>query len=172
MAIGTGAEAVTALQVADAYNAVANGGVYVPPRLIEDTVSPSGSETALPAPPTHRILDASTVKQLLPMLELVTADGTAEAAKVSGYTVAGKTGTAQIPNGKGGYTPGAWMATFVGFVPAQQPQLTAIVVINHPDNYFGGIAAAPVFSAIMGYAVRHFDIAPPASTGTAGKARP
>jgi cell division protein FtsI (penicillin-binding protein 3) len=171
MAIGTGAEAVTALQVADAYNAVANGGVFVPPRLIEDTVSPSGSETVVPAPATHRVLDASTVKELLPMLELVTADGTAEAAKVPGYTVAGKTGTAQIPNGKGGYTPGAWMATFVGFVPAQQPQLTAIVVINHPDDYFGGVAAAPVFSAIMGYAVRHFDIAPPTSTPTVGKPR-
>ena len=172
MAIGTGAEAVTPLQVADAYNAVANGGVYVPPRLIQSTVSPDGTESVLPTPPRHRVLDASTVKELLPMLELVTAAGTAQAAQVPGYTVAGKTGTAQIPNGKGGYTAGAWMATFVGFVPAQQPQLTAIVVLNHPDDYFGGVAAAPVFSTIMSYAVRHFDIAPPASAGSAGTARP
>lgn len=106
------------------------------------------------------------------MLELVTSDGTAEAAQVPGYTVAGKTGTAQIPNGKGGYTPGAWMATFVGFVPAQQPQLTAVVVINHPNDYFGGIAAAPVFSTIMRYAVRHFGISPPASSGSPSTARP
>jgi len=163
LAIGTG-EAVTALQVADAYNAVANDGVYVPPRLIEATVSPSGTETDLPAPKTHRVLEAATVRQLLPMLELVTSDGTAIAAQVPGYTVAGKTGTAQIPNGHGGYTPGAWMATFVGFVPAQAPQLTAIVVINHPDDYYGGVASAPVFSSIMRYALRHFDVSPPASS--------
>jgi cell division protein FtsI (penicillin-binding protein 3) len=165
LAIGTG-EAVTALQVADAYNAVANDGVYIPPRLIEATVSPSGTQTALPQPATHRVLDASTVHKLLPMLEAVTAAGTAVAAQVPGYTVAGKTGTAQIPNGRGGYTPGAWMASFVGFVPAQAPQLTAIVVINHPNDYYGGAASAPVFSTIMQYALRHFDISPPASSGS------
>jgi cell division protein FtsI (penicillin-binding protein 3) len=163
MAIGTG-EAVTPLQVVDAYNSVANDGVYVPPRLIQAEVSPGGSETVLKAPTRHRVLSVSTVKDLLPMLELVTSAGTAEAAQIPGYTVAGKTGTAQIPNGRGGYTPGAWMATFVGFVPAQQPQLTAIVVINHPDDYFGGTAAAPVFSTIMRYALRHFDISPPVSS--------
>jgi cell division protein FtsI (penicillin-binding protein 3) len=163
LAIGTG-EGVTALQVADAYNAVANDGLYVPPRIIQATVSASGSEQALPSAPTHRVLDASTVRQLLPMLELVTCDGTAEAAQVPGYTVAGKTGTAQIPNGKGGYVPGAWMASFVGFAPAQAPQLTAIVVLNHPNDYFGGVASAPVFSTIMQYALRHFDVSPPASS--------
>jgi stage V sporulation protein D (sporulation-specific penicillin-binding protein) len=112
------------------------------------------------------VLDASTVHKLLPMLEAVTAAGTAVAAQVPGYTVAGKTGTAQIPNGRGGYTPGAWMASFVGFVPAQAPQLTAIVVINHPNDYYGGAASAPVFSTIMQYALRHFDISPPASSGS------
>jgi cell division protein FtsI (penicillin-binding protein 3) len=54
------------------------------------------------------------------------------------------------------------MATFVGFVPAQSPELTAIVVINHPDDYYGGTAAAPVFSTIMRYALRHFDVSPSA----------
>lgn len=170
LAIGTG-EAVTALQLVDAYNAVANGGVFVPPRLVQATVSPNGSETALPAAPTHRVLTASTARELLPMLELVTSQGTAEAAQVPGYVVAGKTGTAQIPNGEGGYTPGAWTATFVGFAPAQQPQLTAIVVINHPDDYFGGVAAAPVFSTIMRYALRHFDVPPPSSPESASTAR-
>jgi cell division protein FtsI (penicillin-binding protein 3) len=171
LAIGTG-EAVTPLQVADAYNAVANDGVYIPPRLVEATVSPSGTETALPSPATHRVLDASTVQELLPMLEAVTADGTAVAAQVPGYTVAGKTGTAQIPNGRGGYTPGAWMATFVGFVPAQAPQLTAIVVMNHPSDYYGGAASAPVFSTIMRYALRRFDISPVTSAGSASTSQP
>ncbi len=158
--IGTG-EAVTPMQVLDAYNAVANGGVFVPPRLVEATVAADG-ETALPMGARHRVLDASTAEELLPMLEDVTSVGTATAAQVPGYTVAGKTGTAQIPNDRGGYTPGAWMATFVGFAPAQDPALTAIVVINHPDDYYGGSASAPVFSTIMRYALRHFDVPPPA----------
>ena len=157
--IGVG-EAVTAIQVVDAYNAVANGGMYVPPRLVQATVSPSGAEHVLPYAKPHRVLDASTVRDLVPMLELVTQAGTATAAQVPGYLVAGKTGTAQIP-GNGGYIPGAWMATFVGFAPAENPQLTAIVVINHPNDYYGGVAAAPVFSTIMRYALRHFDVAPP-----------
>jgi cell division protein FtsI (penicillin-binding protein 3) len=97
------------------------------------------------------------------MLELVTAAGTATAAQVPGYTVAGKTGTAQIPL-DGGYEAGGWMATFVGFVPAQAPQLTAIVVLNHPDEYYGGVESAPVFSTIMRYALPHFGISPPSAT--------
>lgn len=162
--IGTG-EAVTALQIADAYNAVGNDGLYVPPHLIQATVSPNGVEKVLPPPPGRRVLDASTAKELLPMLELVTLNGTGVAAQIPGYTVGGKTGTAQIPNGRDGYTPGAWMATFVGFAPALAPRLTAIVVINHPNDYYGGSASAPVFSAVMSYALAHFDVPP--STRTA-----
>jgi cell division protein FtsI/penicillin-binding protein 2 len=118
------------------------------------------------------VLDASTVTELLPMLELVAAAGTATEAQVKGYTVAGKTGTAQIPNGRDGYTPGAWMATFVGFAPAQAPELTAIVVINHPDNYYGGAAAAPVFRTIMSYALRHFDVSPPTGPNLGSSTQP
>ncbi len=162
--IGTG-EAVTALQIADAYNAVANGGVYVAPRLIQATVSPSGVEKLVAPPPSHRVIAAATARELVPMLELVTLDGTAVAAQIPGYSVAGKTGTAQIPNGHDGYTPGAWMATFVGFAPAQAPRLTAIVTINHPNDVYGGSASAPVFSTIMNYALRHFDVPPAAGTG-------
>lgn len=160
--IGVG-ESVTPLQVLDAYNSVANGGVFVPPRLVQATVGTNGTEHVLPYAPTHRVLDASTVRELLPMLELVTTGGTATAAQIPGYAVAGKTGTAQIPL-NGGYERGGWMATFVGFVPAQAPQLTAIVVLNHPDDYYGGTASAPVFSTIMRYALPHFGISPPPAT--------
>jgi len=161
--IGVG-ESVTPMQVLDAYNAVANGGVFVPPRLVQATVGANGTQHVLPYARTHRVLDASTVQELLPMLELVTTGGTALAAQVTGYTVAGKTGTAQIPL-NGGYEPGGWMATFVGFVPAQAPRLTAIVVLNHPDAYYGGVESAPVFATIMKYALPHFGISPPAATG-------
>jgi cell division protein FtsI (penicillin-binding protein 3) len=159
--IGTG-EAVTAMQIVDAYNAVANGGVFVPPRLVEATVAPNGTEHMLDKPAPHRVLDQSTVHELVPMLELVTKVGTAPAAQVPGYTVAGKTGTAQIPSTTSlGYQPGAWMATFVGFAPAQDPRLTAIVVLNRPDTMYGGSASAPVFSTIMSYALRHYAVSPP-----------
>ncbi|MGO9962315.1 MAG: peptidoglycan D,D-transpeptidase FtsI family protein [Acidimicrobiales bacterium] len=163
--IGTG-EAVTPLQILDAYNMVANGGVYVAPRLVEATISAKGVEHLLPLQHERRALAPSTVSELLPMLEQVTEDGTALAARIPGYTVAGKTGTAQIPSTTGpGYQEGAWSATFVGFAPAQNPALTTLVMLSHPDLIYGGLASAPVFSAIMRYALRHFDVAPSGGQG-------
>jgi cell division protein FtsI/penicillin-binding protein 2 len=162
--IGTG-EAATALQILDAYNAIANGGELIAPRLIEATVAADGTEHVLPVSRGTRVLSSRTVSELLPMLEQVTEDGTAVAARIPGYTVAGKTGTAQIPSSSGGYQDDAWSATFVGFAPAQNPALTTLVMLSHPDLVYGGLASAPVFSAIMGYALRHFDIAPTGGRG-------
>ena len=163
--IGTG-EAVTPLQILDAYNMVANDGELVAPRLVEATISAKGVEHVLPVQHERRALSPQTVSELLPMLEKVTEDGTALAARIPGYTVAGKTGTAQIPSTTGpGYQPGAWSATFVGFAPAQNPALTTFVMLSHPDLIYGGLASAPVFSAIMRYALRHFDIAPTGGQG-------
>jgi cell division protein FtsI (penicillin-binding protein 3) len=156
--IGTG-EAVTPMQILDAYNAVANGGVFVEPRLVQAVVGPNGTEHAVPLSGRHRILDAYTASEIVPLLEGVVADGTGTAAHIPGYMVAGKTGTAQIP-GNGGYIPGAWMATFVGFLPAKNPQLSGIVVLNRPTPIYGGLVSAPVFSEIMRYALRHFDVPP------------
>jgi cell division protein FtsI (penicillin-binding protein 3) len=166
--IGTGV-AVTAMQVLDAYNAVANGGVFVPPRLVEATIGAAGAETDVPAAPEHRILTAATAAQVVPLLEGVVNDGTGTAAQIAGYTVAGKTGTAQIPSTtEPGYQPGAWNATFVGFLPAENPSLSGIVVINHPrTTIYGGAVSAPVFSEIMRYALRHFDVPPVDSSATA-----
>ena len=162
--IGTG-EAVTPLQIVDAYNTVANGGVYVPPHLVEATVGPNGKEHILTGYKGHRVLDASTVAELVPMMEDVTKYGTGVLARIPGYLVAGKTGTAQIPyTNKPGYQPGAWNATFVGFVPANNPALTAVVVMHHPLAMYGGSASAPVFQTIMKYALRHFDISPSGAT--------
>jgi cell division protein FtsI (penicillin-binding protein 3) len=163
--IGTG-EAVTAMQIVDA---VANGGEYVPPRLVEALVGPNGQERVLKNGARHRVLAQSTVAELIPMLEDVTSQGTGTLAEIPGYSVAGKTGTAQIPSTTGpGYQAGAWNATFVGFVPAGNPQLTAIVVLNHPSAMYGGSASAPVFSTIMKYALRHFDISPDGASGLSG----
>ncbi len=171
--IGTG-EAVTPLQILDAYNAIANGGVLIAPRLLEATVAADGSEHVLAPARGRRVLSSRTVSELLPMLEQVTEDGTATAARIPGYTVAGKTGTAQIPSATGGYSNDSpWSATFVGFAPAQNPALTTYVMLSHPDLIYGGLASAPVFSEIMRYALRHFDIEPSGGQGiTSGSSAP
>jgi cell division protein FtsI/penicillin-binding protein 2 len=93
------------------------------------------------------------------MLGQVVNEGTGTSAAVPGYTVAGKTGTAQIPTtGKDSYVTGAYMASFVGFAPAANPTLSMIVVLDRPTPIFGGTVAAPVFSQIMSYALHRYDI--------------
>lgn len=159
-------DAVTAQQVLDAYNAVANGGTFVAPRLVRGTVTPAGAVVPASASPTHRVIDAATNAQLVSMLESVVTSGTGTSAAIDGYTVAGKTGTAQIPDpNQAGYEPGGYVGTFAGFAPAQDPVLSAIVVLNHPTPIYGGAVAAPVFATIMAYALHHYGI-PTTSTPT------
>ncbi|HUZ09510.1 MAG TPA: penicillin-binding protein 2 [Acidimicrobiales bacterium] len=157
-------DAVNAQQVLDAYNAVANGGVFVQPRLVRGTVAPDGTATATRPSPSRRVISAATNAELTTMLQGVVAGGTGTSAVVPGYSVAGKTGTAQIPTpGKDSYVPNAFMATFVGFAPADHPVFSAIVVLNRPTPIYGGTVAAPVFSQIMSYALHRYDI--PSSPG-------
>jgi cell division protein FtsI (penicillin-binding protein 3) len=169
-------DAVNAMQMLDAYNAVANGGVFVQPKLVEAKVSPDGAITKTPASPTHRAFSPAVDAELTSMLEQVVSTGTGTSATVPGYTVAGKTGTAQIPTqGQDSYVTGAYMASFVGFAPAVNPTLSIIVVLDRPTPIFGGTVAAPVFSQIMSYALHRYDIpttpgattAPPAPTQSA-----
>ncbi len=165
--IGQGVS-VTALQVLEAYNTVANGGVYVPPRLLDATIDGQGHTHPVAAAKTHRVMSVSTADAMNNMLRgVVTGSGTAPLAAVDGYTVFGKTGTAREPQPDGGYTDKDgryhYDATFVGVVPAQQPALSVIVVIDDPSgaNYYGGSVAAPAFSKIASYALRLFHVPPP-----------
>ncbi len=161
-------DAVTAQQVLDAYNAVANGGDFVSPRLIRATVGPDGSVTPSAPSESRRVIDPTTNAELTTMLESVVANGTGTEASIDGYTVAGKTGTAQIPSPDHlGYVPGAYVGSFAGFAPAQHPVLSAIVVLDHPTPIYGGAVAAPVFSTIMAYALHHFGIPTTAAATTA-----
>jgi len=161
-------DAVTAQQVLDAYNSVANGGVFVSPRLIRATVAADGAVTAAASSETHRVIDPATNALLVNMMEAVVSSGTGTSAAIDGYTVAGKTGTAQIPSPDHlGYVPGAYVGTFAGFAPAQDPVLSAIVVLDHPTPIYGGAVAAPVFSTIMAYALHHFGIPTTAAATTA-----
>jgi cell division protein FtsI (penicillin-binding protein 3) len=168
LAIGQ-ADAVSALQVLDAYNAVANGGTLVEPKLVKATVGADGTVRATAPSKTERVIPAGTTAQLTTMLEQVVTTGTGVAAAIPGYVVAGKTGTAQIPadDGQTGYITGAYDATFVGFAPANHPTLSAIVVLDRPSPIYGGAVAAPVFSEIMTYALHRYDV--PTTPGLDGK---
>jgi cell division protein FtsI (penicillin-binding protein 3) len=154
--IGQGV-AVTALQMLEVYNTIANGGMYVSPRLVQGA----------PVAPPRRVVSTKTAEQITAMLEQVVTRGTAKAAHIDGYTVAGKTGTARkVAEGGKGYKDGAYIATFAGFVPAEQPQLSAIVVLDEPTPIYGGLVSAPVFAEVARYGLRLFKIPPPAVATT------
>jgi cell division protein FtsI (penicillin-binding protein 3) len=152
--------AVTALQVAQVYSTVANGGVRVQPHIVAGVISPGGVLRPAPEPASQRVISAATATQLRAMLESVTTDlGTAPAAAIPGYLVAGKTGTANAvgPNGRySGYT-----ASFVGMAPADHPKLVVEVVLENPrTDIYGGSVSAPVFRQVMAFALQSLHIAP------------
>jgi cell division protein FtsI (penicillin-binding protein 3) len=152
-------DAVPAIQVLDAYNAIANGGVFVEPKLVRAYVSSDGATKATPPSATREVLSKSADATMIKMLEQVVLDGTGTEAIIPGYTVAGKTGTATIPfPGKDKLTD-SYNATFVGFAPANNPILSMIVVIQRPlNNIYGGSVSAPVFQEVMSYALHHYGI--------------
>jgi cell division protein FtsI (penicillin-binding protein 3) len=161
--------AVTPLQMLMSYNVVANGGVYVPPRLVLETVAPDGTRRLNPVAAPHRVIGEDTADMMNMMLRGVVAVGTGQRAAVEGYPVAGKTGTARKAQPNGTYVDdmgiSRYQATFVGFVPATAPALSIFVMIDEPGdgNIYGGSVAAPVFAEVARAGLRILDIAPPAT---------
>jgi cell division protein FtsI (penicillin-binding protein 3) len=152
--------AANALQTTDVISTIANGGVHVPSRLVDGKISPKGQTLSTPAKKSERVVSKKAADQTLRMLEGVVAEGTGKSAQVSGYRVAGKTGTAQAPSAEGGGYDG-YTASFVGVLPAEDPELAISVTLQRPkDGYYGGQAAAPVFSDVAGFAMRHLKIPP------------
>ncbi len=155
---------MTAVQAAGVFQAIANDGLRMPPRLVQGYTSSDGRFTPAPAPAPVRVISPRVAGQMREMMEgVVSPEGTASAARVAGYRVAGKTGTAdrydQVTHRYSGKT-----ASFVGFAPADDPQIVIAVALQRPLNgYFGGSEAAPVFSQIMRYALAEYRIPP---TGT------
>jgi cell division protein FtsI (penicillin-binding protein 3) len=164
--IGQGV-AVTALQVLSVFCAIANDGRLMRPYLVKRVIGDNGvvlmqrhaEEVARPITPRT----AATMRRLLAR---VTEDGgTGKRAQVDGYSVAGKTGTAQKPC-PGGYSSTDYMASFVGFLPAEAPEIGLIVVVDSPQPFHtGGVVAGPAFGRIAAQAVRYLDI-PPVEAGT------
>jgi cell division protein FtsI/penicillin-binding protein 2 len=153
--IGQGVS-VTAIQLASVYAAIANKGLWVQPHLVDHV---QGEKP--PAPKTRRMLSPSVDRTLLQMLKGVVSDvGTAQAAEILGYSVAGKTGTAQVP-GPHGYEAGHYVATFVGMVPASDPRLVVLVSVDRPTRaIFGGVVAAPAFAKIAGFDLQYLEVPP------------
>jgi cell division protein FtsI/penicillin-binding protein 2 len=153
--IGQGVS-VTAIQLASVYAAIANDGEWIQPHLVDHVAG-----KAPVRPKRRRILDRGVDTQLRTMLKGVVSDqGTAELAAIPGYTVAGKTGTAQKP-GPNGYIPGAYVATFVGMVPASRPRLLVLVTIDEPHGQiYGGLVAAPAFEQIASFDLQYLEVPP------------
>jgi cell division protein FtsI (penicillin-binding protein 3) len=158
--IGQGV-AVTAVQMLAAYNTIADGGVYAAPKLIAATIDAKGHEHATPPSPRRPVVSPWVATDMTAMLGQVVKIGTGMEAAISGYTVAGKTGTARIPlDGARGYKDGVYASSFAGFVPAERPALTGIVILDETAQ-FGGTVAAPVFASIARYGLQEFRIPPP-----------
>lgn len=151
--IGNGL-AVTALQMLDVYVTIANGGVWREPRLVKAIVSGDGRRREAAPGETRRVISPRTARLLTAMLEEVVTRGTGTRAAIPGYRVAGKTGTAKKPlEGAVGYSD-RFVSSFVGFAPADDPRVAAIVVLDEPVPIYGGVTAAPTFARIVQHALR------------------
>jgi cell division protein FtsI/penicillin-binding protein 2 len=154
--------AVTRLQMVMAMAAIANKGVLMRPMLVDRMEDQDGSVVAKYGPQRVRqVLGETTAAQMVKALKTVaTPEGTAEKAALDHYTVAGKTGTAQKP-GPGGYLPGKFISSFIGFFPADNPELLISVVIDEPKGaHYGGQTAAPIFRQIAERAASYLNIRP------------
>jgi cell division protein FtsI (penicillin-binding protein 3) len=151
--------AVTPVQMAAAYAAIANRGVWSRPHLV-DHVAGGGR----PSLYRRRLVSARIASQLMAMLKDVVAEGTGQYAAIPGYQVAGKTGTAQKPDSHGGYATGRYVASFVGVVPASHPRLVVLVAVDEPRGaIWGGVVAAPAFQQIARFDLQYLEVPPDAA---------
>ena len=156
MSFGYGVS-VTPLQLAHAYSAIAADGVLRPVNFLYDEDRESGKQVE-----GQRVMSAETAREVRKMMQRVVSDkGTAKRASVANYSVAGKTGTVHKFIA-GGYAEDRYLSIFAGMIPADEPELVMVVMIDEPRNgeHFGGLVAAPVFSKVMSGAMRLLDIAP------------
>ena len=140
---------VTVLQMARAYAAIANGGVLPAVHMVDAIQSPGAPERSIERPAPRRLMSEETARVMRVLLQRVVEMGTGKAAAIPGYTAAGKTGTAQKAVPGGGYSREKYVASFIGFTPADRPRVVIAVVVDEPKGKtYGGEVAAPVFSAI------------------------
>jgi cell division protein FtsI (penicillin-binding protein 3) len=153
--------AVTPVQMAAAYAAIANRGVWSRPHLVDHVAG-----GARPSLNRRRLVSPQIANQLMMMLKDVVAEGTGQYAAMPGYQVAGKTGTAQKPDSHGGYATGRYVASFVGIVPASRPRFVILVAVDEPRGaIWGGTVAAPAFQQIARFDLQYLEVPPDAAPG-------
>jgi len=158
---------VTPLQLLTAATALTNDGMVVRPHVVRGRRDREGRTTAVVGPlTTRRAIRPETATAVLEMMIGTVENGTGRLAAIDGYVVAGKTGTAQKPGATGGYDPGRYIASFLGILPAGDPALALLVILDEPlGAYFGGAVAAPVFREIASQTLWYLRIPPSASAG-------
>ena len=150
--------AVTPMQMATAYSAIANGGILRPAHIVESVAGAPAKK-----PKGHRVIQETTASSLRRMLEGVLGPGgTASGAAIPGYVLAGKTGTAEKPDPvTGGYSKDKYVSSFVGFAPARRPKLLVAVMVDEPHGeIYGGLVAGPAFREITSFALNYLKIPP------------
>jgi len=151
---------VTPLQMLTAACAVANGGYLMQPRLVRAVVAASGHTVEKRGPVMVRqVISSATAAEIMDMMRRTVESGTGTTAAIPGYSVAGKTGTAQVP-GVGGYEPNVYVSSFLGFAPAVHPAFGMLVMVYEPkgDNYYGAEVAAPVFQQLGAKILHYLDV--------------
>ena len=154
---------VTAIQMARMFAVVANGGMRVQPRLVRAIRDHAGREVEPPREPPQRVISPETAATMRSILEVVVQRGTGRRAAVAGYRIGGKTGTAQMINPVSrSYRDGVYMASFCGFAPVDDPAVVGVAMLYNPrgQHYYGGLVAAPLFSAVTRSALRLLDVPP------------
>src|SRR6266516_1894052 len=158
---------VTPLQMTAAMATIANGGKLITPRIVKSITTSDGKTISSLSPVVLRqVVSPETARQIGDALRGVVSDrGTAAAAAVPGFTIAGKTGTAQKVDPHGGYEKGKYIVSFSGYLPAEHPEFVGIVVLDDaqtskPELNYGGLVAGPIFSRIAERAARYLDLEP------------
>ncbi len=154
---------VTPMGMAYAYAALANGGVPMKPRLVLSQEDPDGRVVRRFDPqPLKRVVRPETARFIVAALEKAVVSGTGKKAQVPGYSVAGKTGTAQkVAEGHGGYASGCFVSSFIGMIPARAPRAVIAVVVDEPqEGHLGGVVAAPVFREVAKRLMWHLKVPP------------
>jgi cell division protein FtsI (penicillin-binding protein 3) len=164
--------ATTPAQLVAMVNTIGNGGTYVAPKLLKSTIDPEGEVTDLPPSETRRVVSEEAAQQTSDIMRDVVCRGTAKRAQVDGLTIAGKTGTGFKASDNGTYWTDEgtrqYYASFVGYFPAEDPQVTVLVSVDEPaatNERFGGTAAAPVFAEMAPLLLNELGIQPPVGSG-------
>ncbi len=154
---------MTALGLLTAFSALGNGGMLVQPRIVDRVEAPTGEVLyRYPVREKGRVVSEETAREMLDILSRVSVEGgTGRRAAIKGFSVAGKTGTAQKLSPEGGYSHTLYRALYMGMVPASRPRLAILVVVDEPrPEYYGGVVSAPVFKEVGERIIRYLDLEP------------